>query len=407
MLEKFWSLISLNLLPTLPVAPRFWSIFALMAFCFLPSYIAYAKQSVRRRSIYRFCVFLALLFYVCVFVKIEDFYFDRGTITVFAKTLYALTFAFAAFDARDGRAGAAKKPFFKEFVSHPLESFSAHFLYYIFKLLPMKTASNLGASCGRFAGVLSRRYSRLADENIKIAFPKKTPEARAEMAKAMWEMLGRYCAEPSHFSDFYRESEKYLTFVNDKILDRLKGRPFVAFISHAGSVGLISIPFAKHGATCSIIYKYPSNNLTANLATRSFGRGIGRLKFIPNNAHGTKEAIGVLKSGGAILATPDQKFLTGAPTKFFGRKVLSPIGVAKLAGHFHCPLLPIQISREEGLKHRIIFHEPFMPYYDQNGEADDIRTMQRVNDTIEKWVRENPEQWFWVHDRFGIKESLK
>ena len=26
---------------------------------------------------------------------------------------------------------------------------------------------------------------------------------------------------------------------------------------------------------------------------------------------------------------------------------------------------------------------------------------------IEGWIKENPSQWFWVHDRWGIKDVLK
>ena len=33
--------------------------------------------------------------------------------------------------------------------------------------------------------------------------------------------------------------------------------------------------------------------------------------------------------------------------------------------------------------------------------------MQKINDITESWIKENPAQWFWVHDRWGIKKSLK
>ena len=39
-------------------------------------------------------------------------------------------------------------------------------------------------------------------------------------------------------------------------------------------------------------------------------------------------------------------------------------------------------------------------------DNDTIKTMQKINDIIEGWIKENPSQWFWVHDRWGIKNSL-
>ncbi|MDR0367199.1 MAG: hypothetical protein LBH41_01325 [Rickettsiales bacterium] len=410
MLEKLWSALSFDMLPTLPVEASFWRAAALAAFSFFPAYIAYAKQSSRRRFIYRTCAVALVLFFIVIFVRVERFYFDRGTITVFAKSLWALMLAGAVLDARDPKARmiSSQRPgFYKEFIKHPAESFFAHIMFFIFKLLPVRAASGLGAAIGRSAGFFHRRYSRLADENIKLAFPKKTLDERKNIARGMWSMLGRYCAEPEHFDEFYRNFGKYITCKNDAILDKLKGRPFVAFISHSGTMGLVSIPFAKHSTPCSIIYKYPSNNLTDRLVTRSFGRGIGKLSFIPNNARGTKAAMGVLRSGGAILVVPDQKFQTGIEGRFFGRRVKSPVGAAKLASHFDCPILPIQIAREKGLSHRIIFHEPFMPARDSSGRPDEAETMQQINNRIEQWVRENPSQWFWVHDRFDIKDGIK
>jgi KDO2-lipid IV(A) lauroyltransferase len=34
-------------------------------------------------------------------------------------------------------------------------------------------------------------------------------------------------------------------------------------------------------------------------------------------------------------------------------------------------------------------------------------TAQLLNDKVESWVREYPEQWLWYHDRWHIKKHLK
>lgn len=398
----------IDILPTLPLDFSFKGLFLLFLFVFFPSYIAYAKQSILRKRIYLFSLIDFFLFYFCIFVKIEDFYFDRSDLTIFAKLLYLLLFFGSIIDAEDKKANFfRKKSFFKKFFQHPLESFFAHFLFFVFKLLPPAFSSWLGAKISRFLSLFQFKYNKLVDANLKIAFPKKSLDEKIKIRHSMWDMMGRYVSEPEHFNFFFKNHSKYLSFVNDSILDQLNGKPFVAFISHCGTVGLISIPFALHKVPCSIIYKFPSNNLTNNLVTTSFGNGIGDLHFIPNNSNGTKEAMKVLSSGGAILAVPDQKFQTGVPTKFFGKAVKSPIGVAKLASHFNCPILPVQLIREKGLHHKIVFHTPFLPFKSNNKEDDAIKTTQKINDIIESWIKENPSQWFWVHDRWNIKKSLK
>ena len=407
-LESLWNKFSFDLLPTLPIKLTFVSFVFLFMFAMFPSYIVYAKQSVQRKKIYIFSLMDFTIFYSCFFISVENFYFDRGDLTIFAKTVYVILLFWAVTDLEDKKSYPYKrKKFFKKYISHPFISFVSHVSYFIFKLLPAEWASWLGGKFGILVGKTQKEYNELMDANLKIAFPRKSLEAREKIKHDVWEMMGRYTAEPAHFKYIFRNYKKYLTFENDKILDKLKDKPYVAFISHSGTVGLIAIPFALHKAPCSIIYKYPSNNLTNNLVTRSFGNGIGTLKFVPNTSNGIRDAMKILMNGSAMLAVPDQKFKTGIPTKFFGVNVKSPVGVAKLASHFNCPILPIQIVREHGLHHKIIFHDTFMPFKSKDKEADAIKTTQKVNDIIEGWIKENPAQWFWVHDRWNIKKKLK
>ncbi|MBD5404962.1 hypothetical protein HDR59_00235 [bacterium] len=406
--ENFFNKFSFDILPTLPINVSFKGVFLLFLFVFLPSYIVYAKQSLQRKMIYLFDVLDFFLFYICIFVKIEDFLFDRGHLTVFAKTLYIILLLGAILDVEDKKSFPyRKKSFFKKYIQHPIESFFSHILYLIFKILPVNVASFVGGKLGRMLGHTQRWYNKLMDANLNIAFPRKKALEKEKIKKDVWEMMGRYVSEPAHFKHIYRNYEKYLTLENDDILEELKGKPFMVFISHCGSVGLVAIPFALHKIDGTIIYKFPSNNLTNKLVIKSFGDGIGKLKFLPNVSNGTKDAMRILSSGGVVLAVPDQKFKTGIDTKFFGAKVKSPVGVAKLAGHFNCPILPVQIIREKGVKHRIVFHKPFMPFKSKDKEMDAIKTTQKINDVIEGWIKENPSQWFWVHDRWNIKASLK
>ena len=407
-LESLWSKFSFDLLPTLPIKFSIGNVLFLFIFTIFPSYIAYAKQSIQRKRIYVFSLIDFVIFYSCFFITVENFYFDRGDLTIFAKTLYVILLFGAIFDLEDKKSYPyKKKPFFKKYISHPFEAFISYLFYMIFKLLPIECASWFGGKIGVLLGKTQRRYNQLIDANLKIAFPRKSALEKKKIKHDVWEMMGKYISEPAHYDTFVKNYKKYLTFENDKILDSLNGKPYIVCLSHSGTMGLIAIPFALHKAPCSIIYKYPSNNLTNGLVTKTFGRGIGKLKFLPNNANGTKDAMKVLMSGSAILATPDQNFQTGIPTKFFGRDVKSPVGVAKLASHFNCPILPVQIVREHGLHHKIIFHKPFMAYNTKNKELDAIKTTQKINDITEGWIKENPSQWFWVHDRWNIKRKLK
>jgi KDO2-lipid IV(A) lauroyltransferase len=48
-----------------------------------------------------------------------------------------------------------------------------------------------------------------------------------------------------------------------------------------------------------------------------------------------------------------------------------------------------------------------MPFKSKDKDADAIKTTQKINDIIEGWIKENPAQWFWVHDRWDIKNKIR
>jgi KDO2-lipid IV(A) lauroyltransferase len=393
MLEGFFRTVSFGSMATYPVDTSARAIISLLLLAFVPSYIAYAKQSSRRSTVYTFSALCAVLFMLISFVPIEDFFIDRRSLVTLAKSLWALLLVFAIFDKR-----AKHKSFMKTYVIHPLESLAAHLAWLLFKIMPAPIASEVGGALGRWIGPLSSKYRKLASANLRLAFPTSNAKWRKKIISEMWDMMGRYVSEPEHFPRIWRLHDRYLEFENYELLDKLKGRPFIAFTSHGGSLGLLSIPFALKGRPGGIIYKFPSNDLTNGMTTLSFGRGIGKLDFIPNDSRGTRRAMAALQDGGVILVVPDQR-IKGVPIKFFGRKAETPLGAAKLARHFNCPIVPIQIVREKGLRHRIIFHEPFSAF------KSDEATMQKVNNTIEGWIRENPSQWFWVHNRWGLSKD--
>ncbi|MDR3126829.1 MAG: hypothetical protein LBT92_04330 [Rickettsiales bacterium] len=402
-LEKAWSFLSFDLLPTLPMEATPGAILLFLAFTSFPAYIAYCRQAAKRRSIYLFSILDALFLGACLFVPVERFYFDLGTLVVFAKTLFVLLVAWAAAD----RSTLVRKiGFVRKFVLYPAESLALHAIYFVFKLMPIEWASGLGGFLGRAIGVAQVGYNRLAKANMDIAFKDKSDDEKIDICYDMWDMLGRYCAESAHYDTVMANPGKYLELVNDGILDRLRGRPFIVMNAHTGSAGMIAVPFAMHRVGCSIIYKYPHNALTDGLVTKSFGRGLGDLAFIPNDRDGTRKAMRALSSGTAVLVSPDQR-VGGAPTRFFGYPVRSPAGAARLAGHFNCPILPVQLVRIGGPRHRIIFHRPVAPIFGANRKVDEVGTMQMLGDIIEGWIRENPAQWFWIHDRFGIKDTIR
>jgi len=96
----------------------------------------------------------------------------------------------------------------------------------------------------------------------------------------------------------------------------------------------------------------------------------------------------------------DQKLNDGIPVPFFGREAMTAPALALLALHFDCAVLPARVERLQGAHFRLTIHPPLPLLRGVARAADAAALMAAVNRTLETWIRERPEQWFWLHRRW-------
>ena len=74
--------------------------------------------------------------------------------------------------------------------------------------------------------------------------------------------------------------------------------------------------------------------------------------------------------------------------------------LALLALRFQCAVLPARVERLKGARFRLTVY-PKLPLPESgNRDADLLALMTAVNQTLEGWIMERPEQWFWLHRRW-------
>ncbi|MGH7089794.1 MAG: lauroyl acyltransferase, partial [Stellaceae bacterium] len=63
-------------------------------------------------------------------------------------------------------------------------------------------------------------------------------------------------------------------------------------------------------------------------------------------------------------------------------------------------VLPSRVERVKGARFRLVC-EPSLPVpKTADQRADILALMTAVNQSVERWVRARPEQWFWLHRRW-------
>ena len=82
-------------------------------------------------------------------------------------------------------------------------------------------------------------------------------------------------------------------------------------------------------------------------------------------------------------------------------------GFQRLAQHFNCPIHGARIIRLPNNRFRAELTDEIPPVRDANGKVDIAATMQTIMTVIEGWIRENPEQWLWLHRRWRPEDVVK
>jgi len=271
--------------------------------------------------------------------------------------------------------------------------------YKLSKIVGIRFSSFFGGMLLYIYGNFSLK-NKIALNNLKKVFPSKTLEQRKKIINRMWFHFGRVIGEYPHLEKINALNNKNIRIKDLKnLINPLKKNKNCLFFSaHLGNWELTSHPLTELGHSISFIYRPPNNPLVDNLLRKIRNKyGVGLIKKGPS---GAKECIKVLRSNkGNIGMLMDQKMNDGIKAKFFGHEVMTASAIARFAVKFKCPIIPAICKREKGTKFLIKYY-PEISYNKIKELGSELNIINYLNKYIESWVKENPEQWIWVHNRW-------
>lgn len=270
------------------------------------------------------------------------------------------------------------------------------------RALPLAAASAFGAALGRLAGPRLAVTARARD-NLRSALPDLAAPQVERVISGMWDNLGRVAAEYPHLRRIrvFGPNGPVET-VGLEHLDAViaAGRQAIIFGGHLGNWEILALAAAQYGIDVAQIYRALNNPLVDRMVARLRGQGETGGELIPKGAVASRRALAALRRGAHLALLVDQKLNDGIAVPFFGRPAMTAPALALLALHFDCAVLPARVERLRGANFRLTI-EPPLPLPRSGGRAADAAAlMQTVNQTLERWIRERPEQWLWVHRRW-------
>ncbi len=278
------------------------------------------------------------------------------------------------------------------------------------KIFPADGAINFIDWLMRKIGPKMKRH-KLMLANLRNAFPEKSDEEIQQIALGSWANMGRLAAE-------YVFLDRLFDFDPEKgepgrvevsgipiFLDLLENkRPFIVFTGHTGNFELLPVAGAAFGLYVSVLFRPPNNPYVAKKVFDFRSARMGKL--VPSHAGSSFALARQLEAGQGVGVLVDQKFKKGLKTEFFDQPVKTNPLLGKLVRQFNCDVYPARCIRLPGNRYRLEIEPRMDVPRDANGNLDLTATAQLLNDKVETWVREYPEQWLWYHDRWEIKHKV-
>ena len=276
-----------------------------------------------------------------------------------------------------------------------------------------ETALAVGRFFGRLMFLLAAERKQVALENLTIAFGKERSQSDIyRLARQNFEHLGMLGVE---FFRIRRWSQA-------KLAERLilegdvdfnlawsPGNQSLFYITaHFGSFEVLAAVSRFLGLRGNLVVTpAPNRFVNERMFFRRGGNESG-LKILPHKGI-VKRVIELLRGGEMVVVLADQRGDDNRQIRvdFFGRKVLANGAFAKFAIEGNAQVFPIMAVRTHDGRYRCVFGEEIPVQISDNRHDDLIVNSQRFHSVFEKWLRDHPEQGFWMHRKFKRKKRLR
>lgn len=268
------------------------------------------------------------------------------------------------------------------------------------RCLPWAWSEAILTGLARLLFLFIPKRRRLAKEHLSLCFPAMTAAQRDQTARQSVDYLAK------GLNVFIRMETSAV--VDDHLKVKVEGlhhletalaknRGILVFTAHYGCWEMSLANSLQFYPKIAAIYRPLDNPLIDHAVARV--RTANGARVIPRR-QALRQGLPWLRDKGILAVIVDQNFPAGGVyVDFFGRLAATTPIVSILSQRTGAPVLPIH-SRWVGDTLHILWGEPLAPSALTNPKdacADDTQRMTKV---VEEWIREDPAQWLWLHNRW-------
>ena len=290
---------------------------------------------------------------------------------------------------------------------------TGYFFLKLLSLTPYKMKFTLGKLLGSFMYYLVPSRKRLALKNIQMCFPELSASEHHSILKEHFQDLGINLMETginlwgAHRQNTQKNESAHFKFKGLENLEnaKAKNQGILLVVPHFTTLEITGLMLSFLTAYRPI-YRPHDNALMEYLITTS--RTIENIPGQPNRSvipvsnKDTRTMMQDLRAGKVLMILPDQRYRAKGRVvvPFFGIDAPSNPGINKLAKLGKAKVLPV-FTRRSGHSYELTI----LPALENFPSGDDYADTLRLHQLYEAEIRENPSQYLWTHNRWGLSKN--
>lgn len=275
------------------------------------------------------------------------------------------------------------------------------------RVLPRRWSRRVGAAMAGAIGHVAGKLSAVGRRNLSLAFPEWTQEEREAVLWRLYRNLGWLLAEFAQMSRYSPQvaGTKIMRYqgLENFLAAREKGRGVLVLTGHLGAWELSSFLHSLLGYPMGIVIRRLDNPRVDALVNRIRCMHGNRILHKDDFARGLLRAMHAGETVGILMdtnMTPPQ----GVFVPFFGVEACTASGLARVARRTGAAVLPGFLLWDEAESRYLLhFGEELRMQRTEDAEADARANTALFAAVTEKYIRQYPDQWLWLHRRWKTR----
>ena len=276
------------------------------------------------------------------------------------------------------------------------------------RLLPRGLARTAGVAISAVAFRALGRLRRVGLRNLELAFPGITAGERETILRSEYRNLGfllaEFCKMPGYTAATASRFIRYEGLEN-YLRARERGKGVLVLTGHLGAWELSSFYHSLMGMPMGMVIRRLDNPLVDEFVNRIRCLHGNRVIHKDDFARGLIASMRAGETVGILMdtnMTPPQ----GVFVPFFGVPACTASGMARIAEKTGAAVLPgFLLWEQREQKYVLHFGEELEIVHTEDAEQDVLTNTATFTAAIERYVRQYPDQWLWMHRRWKTRPA--